>query len=101
MSRLDAIEDKVRRGVRLDADDGLALFMSKDLLRVGQLANLVRERLHGDRTFFNVNMRYEATNVCEASCRFCAFAKLEEGKPGAHTSSHEQAWATLRDFPDP
>jgi aminodeoxyfutalosine synthase len=86
--------------VRLDFDDGLALFMEPDVLRVGQLANLVRERRHGDRTYFNVNMRFEATNVCEASCRFCAFQKLEEGMPGARTTSHEAAWATLRDFPD-
>jgi len=101
MDQLGRIEEKVRAGERLDADDGMALFMSKDLLRVGQMANLVRERLHGDRTFFNVNMRFEATNVCEASCRFCAFQKLEEGMPGAHTTTHERAWAELRDFPDP
>jgi aminodeoxyfutalosine synthase len=101
MNRLDRIEHKVREGERLDFDDGMELFMARDLLRVGQLANTVRERLHGDRTFFNVNMRFEATNVCEASCRFCAFQKLEEGMPGARTTTHEHAWATLRDFPDP
>ncbi|HEX6244100.1 MAG TPA: hypothetical protein VFZ61_24460, partial [Polyangiales bacterium] len=100
MNRLDSIEQKVRAGERLDAEDGLALFMTRDLLRVGQLANLVREQRHGDRTFFNVNMRFEATNVCEASCRFCAFQKLEEGMPGSHTTTHEKAWAELRDFPD-
>jgi aminodeoxyfutalosine synthase len=101
MSGLDRIERKVNAGERLDFDDGMELFMTRDLLRVGQLANQVRERLHGDRTYFNVNMRFEATNVCEASCRFCAFQKLEDGMPGAHTTTHEQAWATLRDFPDP
>jgi aminodeoxyfutalosine synthase len=101
MSQIDVIEQKVRDGVRLDYEDGLALFMEPDVLRVGQLANQLRERLHGDRTFFNVNMRFEATNVCEASCRFCAFQKLEEGMPGARTTTHESAWATLRDFPDP
>lgn len=101
MGSLDQIEAKVRAGERLTFDDGIALFMTHDLLRVGALANLVRERLHGDRTFFNVNMRFEATNVCEASCRFCAFQKLEEGMPGAHTTSLEAAWAELRDFPDP
>ena len=73
MSRLPAIEAKLRAGERLDADDGLALFLEPDLLRLGQLANGVRERLHGDRTYFNVNMRLEVTNVCEASCSFCAF----------------------------
>ncbi len=98
---LDVIEAKLHAGERLNFDDGVALFMSKDLLRIGKLANEVRERLHGDRTFFNVNMRFEATNVCEASCSFCAFQKLEEGMPGAHTTTHETAWAELRDFPDP
>lgn len=101
MNRLDEIEAKVRAGERLNAEDGMELFMTRDLLRVGQLANIVRERLHGDRTFFNVNMRFEATNVCEASCRFCAFQKLEEGMSGAQTTTHESAWALLRDFPDP
>ncbi len=101
MNPLDAIEAKVSAGERLTFDDGMALFMSKDLLRIGKLANTVRERRHGDRTFFNINMRFEATNVCEASCTFCAFQKLEEGMPGAHTTTHLQAWAELRDFPDP
>lgn len=100
-SRLDGIEDKVRAGERLSFDDGMQLLLSKDLLRVGQLANLERERRHGDRTFFNVNMRFEATNVCEASCSFCAFQKLEEGMPGAHTTTHEAAWKELAEFADP
>ena len=99
--RLSEIESKLRAGERLNADDGRALFLEPDLLRLGQLANGVRERLHGDRTYFNVNMRVEVTNVCDASCSFCAFAKLEEGAPGARTMSHEEAWSTLADFPDP
>jgi aminodeoxyfutalosine synthase len=101
MSSLNEIEAKLGRGERLDFDDGMALFMHKDLLGVGRLANMVRERLHGDRTYFNVNMRFEATNVCEASCTFCAFQKLEEGMPGARTTTHQAAWDELANFPDP
>jgi aminodeoxyfutalosine synthase len=101
MSTLDRIEDKLSAGERLDADDGLALWLEPDLLRLGQLGNRVREQLHGDRTYFNVNMRLEVTNVCGASCSFCAFAKLEEGAPGARTMTHEQAWQELREHPDP
>ncbi len=101
MSRLAAIEDKVRAGERLSFEDGMALFLSPDFLRLGTLANQVREKLHGDRTYFNVNMRFEATNVCEASCSFCAFAKLEAGAPGAHTTTHEAAWQELANHPEP
>ena len=95
------VEDKLRAGERLDFEDGLALFVEPDLLRLGQLANAVRERLHGDRTYFNVNMRLEVTNVCGASCSFCAFAKLEEGQAGARTMSHAEAWQELESYPDP
>src|SRR5580698_3734121 len=92
---LEPIARKVRARERLTFEDGVALFRHPDLLAVGQLANEVRERLHGDRTYFNRNMRLEVTNVCVASCLFCSFAKLEEGSPGARTMKLEDAWREL------
>jgi aminodeoxyfutalosine synthase len=91
----EAIKQKVRSGERLTFDDGVALFLEPDLLAVGVLANEVREKRHGDRTYFNRNMRVEVTNVCVASCLFCSFAKLEEHMPGAHTMKLEEAWHEL------
>src|SRR5262249_30056078 len=96
----DTLRSKVLRGERLSFEDGIALFHEPDLLAVGQLANEVRERKHGDRTYFNRNMRLEVTNVCVASCLFCSFAKLEEHMPGAHTMSLEEAWKELEDRRD-
>jgi aminodeoxyfutalosine synthase len=92
---IERAREKLARGERLDMEDGVALFAEPDLLAVGQLANEVRERLHGDRTYFNRNMRLEVTNVCVASCLFCSFAKLEEHSPGAHTMALEDAWREL------
>jgi aminodeoxyfutalosine synthase len=92
---IDAIRRKLEAGDRLSGEDGLALLRHPDVVAVGQLANEVRERLHGDRTYFNRNMRLEVTNVCVASCLFCSFAKLEEGAPGAHTMPLEKAWHEL------
>jgi aminodeoxyfutalosine synthase len=80
----------------LDPGDGARLFESSDLLAVGWLANRERERRHGARAFFNHNIRLEATNVCVASCLFCAFARLRPGDPGAYTMSLEEAWDKLR-----
>lgn len=91
----DTIAERVRRGERLTTEDAVTLFRHPDPVAVGQLANAVRERLHGDRTYFNRNMRLEVTNVCVASCLFCSFAKLEEGAPGAHTMALEEAWHEL------
>jgi aminodeoxyfutalosine synthase len=92
---IDAIRRKLHAGERLSFDDALALFRHPDVVAVGQLANETCERLHGDRVYFNRNMRIEVTNVCVASCLFCSFAKLEEGSPGAHTMSLEEAWGHL------
>ena len=92
-----AIRDKVRAGEPLGFDDGVALFLHPNLLDVGQLANDVRERLHGQRTFYNRNMHINATNVCVAGCRFCSFARLKTGDAGAYTMTLQQAWGRLRE----
>jgi aminodeoxyfutalosine synthase len=94
------VADKLDGGIRLDLEDGIRLFDAPDLLAVGWLANREREKRHGDRTFFNHNIRLEATNVCVASCLFCAFARLQPGDVGAYTMSHEQAWGKLRERAD-
>jgi aminodeoxyfutalosine synthase len=90
------IADKVEARQRLTFDDGVRLFETTDLLALGWLANRERERRHGAKTFFNHNLRLEATNVCEASCLFCSFARLKEGMAGAHTASVEQILDRLR-----
>jgi aminodeoxyfutalosine synthase len=92
---MQIIAKKIRNGERLTFEDGVALFCEPDLLALGALANEVREKRHGDRTYFNKNMRVEVTNVCVASCLFCSFAKLEEGAPGSHTMKLEEAWREL------
>src|SRR5690349_12088970 len=90
------IADKLDAGVRLTFEDGVRLFEAPDLLTVGWLANREREKRHGRRTFYNHNIRLEATNVCVAGCLFCSFARLQPGDPGAYTLSLEQAWDKLR-----
>jgi aminodeoxyfutalosine synthase len=93
---LAGIDHKLRAGERLSFEDGERLFDCPDLLAVGWLANREREKRHGARTYFNYNLRLEPTNVCEASCMFCSFARLKPGMPEAYTMSLEQAWDKLR-----
>ncbi|RME29068.1 MAG: aminofutalosine synthase MqnE [Deltaproteobacteria bacterium] len=90
---------RVEAGVRLDAADGRRLFAAP-LAAVGLLANRVRERMHGDACFYNRNLHINATNVCEASCVFCSFARLKTGDPQAWTLSHQQAVGRLRALSD-
>src|SRR6188474_3745647 len=90
------IARKLERGERLTLEDGVRLFEHPNLLEVAALANRERERRHGDLTYYNYNIRIEATNVCVASCLFCSFARLKPGDTGSYTMSLEEAWDKLR-----
>ena len=92
-ARLKPIAAKVLAGERLSFDDGVALYGSPDVLAVGWLANYVREKLHGDVAYFNVNRHINPTNVCVAACRLCAFGR-KKGADGSYTMALEQAWET-------
>src|SRR5687768_6372680 len=73
---LETIAEKVDAGERITDEEGLLLFEKASLGFVGTLANRVRERLHGDKVFFNRNFHIEPTNVCVFSCNFCAYSRL-------------------------
>lgn len=89
--RLKPILDKVIAGERLSFEDGVRLYRSPDILTVGYMANIVRERMHGNVTYFNVNRHINPTDVCVASCRLCAFGKRVKD-PKSYTMSLEQVW---------
>lgn len=93
---LGDIADKVIAGERLTLEDGKRLYEAPDLHTVGALANHVRERLHGDRTYFNVNQHVNYTNICNKLCRFCAFQRLPK-QPGAYVFSPEQVEQKIRE----
>lgn len=85
---LGEIAGKVFEGERLSREDGVALYQAPDLHLIGGLANHVRERLHGDRAYFNVNQHINYTNICNKLCRFCAFQRLPK-QEGAYVMSPE------------
>jgi aminodeoxyfutalosine synthase len=72
-AELKLIAEKVEAQERLSFEDGVTLFQSHDLLAVGSLANRVRERINGDKTYYNVNRHMNYTNVCISDCAFCGF----------------------------
>lgn len=72
---LEPIIEKVYSQTRLTFDDGLTLYNSFDLPTIGNLANHVRERLHGNKTYYNINLHINPTNTCFMSCKFCAFGR--------------------------
>ena len=87
------IADKVFAREPLTFDDAVALYRSADILAIGWLANHVRERMHGNVAYFNVNRHINHTNVCVAACRLCAFGRKKDA-PGAYTMALEEAYET-------
>ena len=91
--RLNPIAEKVFARERLSFDDAVTLYRSPDILAIGWLANHVRERMHGNVAYFNVNRHINPTNVCVAACRLCAFGRKKDA-PGAYTMALEEAFQT-------
>lgn len=86
MNSLNHVFDKVRRGERLSFDDGIQLYESPDIHAIGEMANRVRERLHGRKTFYNINRHINYTNYCVLRCKFCGFYRPYP-KDGSSSSS--------------
>jgi aminodeoxyfutalosine synthase len=92
------IRDKVLAGQRLSFDDGVALYRTHDLLGLGWLANHERERRHGDAAYFVWNTHLNHTNVCVATCDFCAFA-ARPGEARAYTMDLPRIFETVGSLP--
>jgi aminodeoxyfutalosine synthase len=82
-SAFKTIASKIENRQRISPEDGLMLFEKGSLAMLGTMANFIREREHGNKTYFNRNFHIEPTNVCVFSCKFCSYSKLyskrEEG----------------------
>lgn len=96
-ARVARIAEKVVGMERLSFEDGVLVATTPDLLGVGRIANHVRERLHGDAAYFNVNRHLNPTNVCVASCALCAFAEKYGGARGWTYSVEEAVEVAARD----
>jgi aminodeoxyfutalosine synthase len=90
------ILEKVKAEERLSYDEGRQLYNSNDILALGYLANIVRNRLNGDNTFFIYNQHINYSNICTNLCKFCAFGR-EKDSDLAYEMSVEQVKQKVRD----
>jgi aminodeoxyfutalosine synthase len=93
---LSDLHEKVVAGERLTFDDGVRLFRSRELMAVGALANIVRERKHGDAAYFVRNMHLNPTNVCIVDCKFCGFYRPYTSKEEGWTWTLERSLHEVR-----
>lgn len=96
--QLQLIGEKVLAGNRLTPEDGLLLFEKGTLSYLGALANYVREKRHGNKTYFNRNFHIEPTNVCVFSCKFCSYSRLYANKEEGWELTMEQMMDIVRSY---
>ena len=95
---LKAIAQKVKNSERITDDECLLLFEKGSLAFVGALANHIREKKHGDTTYFNRNFHIEPTNVCVFSCNFCSYSRLYAHKEDGWELSIEQMLDIVKSY---
>ena len=95
---LRPIGEKIITGKRITPEEGLLLFEKAPLPFVGALANFVRERLHGDKTYFNRNFHIEPTNVCVFTCAFCSYSRLYAHREEGWELSTQQMMDIVRSY---
>ncbi|HLK31009.1 MAG TPA: aminofutalosine synthase MqnE [Puia sp.] len=95
---LQSIGEKIYNKERINEEEGILLFEQASLPFVGALANFVRERLHGNKTYFNRNFHIEPTNVCVFSCAFCAYSRLYAHREEGWELSSEQIMHIIKSY---
>lgn len=93
---MNEIYDSLKTGNRLSVDDAVTLYRGGDLMTLASLANVRREAIHGDKTYFIRNKHIDYSNVCAISCRFCAFAR-KTGEDGGFELTIEQILQKVRE----
>src|SRR5258706_15545344 len=97
-SQLRSIGEKILNDQRINFDEGVMLFEKASLPYAGALANFVRERLHGDKTYFNRNFHIEPTNVCVFTCQFCSYSRLYAHKDEGWELTMEQMLNIVKSY---
>ena len=90
------LSNEILQGRRLAASEALELFNFNDILALGNLANTLRERKHGSKSYYIVNRHIDYSNVCAIQCKFCAFAR-KKGEEGSFEFTIEQIVDRVKD----
>jgi len=96
--RLRDIAEKVYHGERITEEEGVALYERGELGYLGTLANYIRERRHGNYTYFNRNFHIEPTNLCVYDCKFCSYSRLIKERADGWEATMEEMLDQVRAY---
>ncbi len=97
---LAQIESKIAKGDRLNTQEGLYLFEKVDLATLGRMADEVRQKKYGKKTFYNKNFHIEPTNVCVFSCKFCSYSRQYKNREDGWELSVQEMIDIAKKYPE-
>ncbi|MDF1675845.1 MAG: aminofutalosine synthase MqnE [Vicingaceae bacterium] len=99
-NKLNSIYNKVLNEERITPEEGTYLFYNAELSHLGTLANYIREKRHGNKTYFNKNFHIEPTNICVFDCKFCSYSRFlrEKDEYDAWELSEEDIYDAIRNY---
>ena len=89
------IKDKILSGERINFEEALSLY-DMDFFELGELADSIRQKKHGKKTYFNINRHINPTNVCADICKFCAYSANRKN-PNPYTMNHDEIMSIVKD----
>ncbi|MBM3444585.1 MAG: aminofutalosine synthase MqnE [Bacteroidetes bacterium] len=92
------IAEKIDANERILPEEGIRLYEEASVAALGTMANFIRERMHGHRTYFNRNFHIEPTNVCVFSCKFCSYSRLYSKREEGWELSIDQMMEKVRSY---
>ncbi|NRB63795.1 MAG: aminofutalosine synthase MqnE [Saprospiraceae bacterium] len=97
---LQTIAQKVAQGERITPEEGILLFDEAPIGYLGGLANHIREKKHGDKTYFNRNFHVEPTNICLYTCTFCSYSRLIKKRDEGWEYTHDDIMDIIKKYDD-
>ena len=97
-AELKKIAEKVFAGERISFEEGVTLYKDGELGYLGVLANYIREKKHGNYTYFNRNFHIEPTNICVFDCKFCSYSRLLKNKNEGWEMTEEEILEKVRNY---
>ena len=95
---LQLIADKVLNNKRISFEDGLLLYEKGEVGFLGVLANIIREKKNGNKTYFNRNFHIEPTNICVFSCNFCSYSRTLKNREAGWELTSEQILDKVKSY---
>ncbi len=100
MAKIDSILQRALSGERLGLEDGIALWESDEIEKMGSVANQLMLRRHPEPiTTFIIGRNVNYSNVCDTYCRFCAFYR-RPGHEEGYVLSNEEIFQKIQETVD-